>query len=94
MALKTFEFVVHGRVQGVGFRHFVATTARADGIVGWVKNHSDGTVVGLAQGDEDKLAKFKEDLAAGPRHANVSDIRFSNETDLARLQFQSFDITR
>lgn len=40
MALKTFEFVVHGRVQGVGFRHFVATTARADGIVGWVKNHS------------------------------------------------------
>lgn len=40
MALKTFDFVVHGRVQGVGFRHFVATTARADGIVGWVKNHS------------------------------------------------------
>ena len=40
MTLKTFEFVVHGTVQGVGFRHFVATTARADGIVGWVRNRS------------------------------------------------------
>lgn len=41
-----------------------------------------------------QIVNSKEDLAAGPRYANVSDIRFSNESDLARLQFQSFDITR
>ncbi|KAI0087129.1 Acylphosphatase-like domain-containing protein [Irpex rosettiformis] len=92
MALKTFEFVVHGRVQGVGFRHFVATTARTDGIVGWVKNHSNGTVVGLAQGDEEKLAKFKQDLAAGPPYAYVSKLKFSNESDVSQLQYRSFNI--
>ncbi|KAI0686704.1 acylphosphatase isozyme Ch1 [Cytidiella melzeri] len=93
MTLKTFEFVVHGTVQGVGFRQFVASIARADGIVGWVKNHSDGTVVGLAQGKENSLEKFKKYLKAGPLHANVSDVKFSNESEVSRLQFQTFDIT-
>ena len=77
MALKSFEFVVSGSVQGVGFRYFVRGAARADGIVGWVKNHpvsdstpychslsnsrsslQDGTVLGLAQGDEASLEKL------------------------------------
>ncbi|KAI0343457.1 acylphosphatase isozyme Ch1 [Trametopsis cervina] len=94
MPLKTFEFVVSGTVQGVGFRHFVATTARADGIVGWVKNHTNGTVVGMAQGEEASLEKFKQDLATGPRHSQVTDAQFSNESVLSRLQFQTFDVTR
>jgi acylphosphatase len=38
MALKSLEFVVKGTVHGVGFRQFVRDIARADGLVGWVKN--------------------------------------------------------
>ncbi|MBT3227750.1 MAG: acylphosphatase, partial [Candidatus Marinimicrobia bacterium] len=41
-------FRVSGKVQGVGFRFFVSSTAVQLGLTGWVKNHSDGSVVGLA----------------------------------------------
>ena len=44
------EAVVRGRVQGVGFRYFVADVATARGIVGWVANDADGSVVCVVEG--------------------------------------------
>ena len=38
MTLYSLEYLVRGRVHGVGFRYFLRETARAEGIVGWVKN--------------------------------------------------------
>ena len=38
MPFKHIEFIVKGTVHGVGFRYFVKEIARADGLVGWVKN--------------------------------------------------------
>ena len=40
-----------GRVQGVGFRFFVQSNAKAMGITGWVKNMSDGSVTMELQGE-------------------------------------------
>ena len=52
-----------GRVQGVGFRAFVRTSAKALGVTGWVKNMSDGSVTmelqGAAQIVEKLIAKIK-----------------------------------
>ena len=52
-----------GRVQGVGFRFFVQSSAKALGITGWVKNMSDGSVTmelqGTAQIIEQLIAKIK-----------------------------------
>ena len=52
-----------GRVQGVGFRFFVQSNAKAMGVTGWVKNMSDGSVTMELQGEpqivERLIAKIK-----------------------------------
>ena len=52
-----------GRVQGVGFRFFVQSSAKALGVTGWVKNMSDGSVTMELQGEpavvERLIAKIK-----------------------------------
>lgn len=47
MTIVSVEFIVKGTVQGVGFRYFVKGVARAEGLVGWVKND----MVSSAYGD-------------------------------------------
>ncbi|BHF72789.1 Acylphosphatase-1 [Sparganum proliferum] len=43
------------RSAGVFFRKYTAMTARENNIVGWVKNTSTGTVVGVAEGPDSKM---------------------------------------
>ncbi len=66
------DFVVHGRVQGVGFRYFAVTCAEALGVTGWVRNTPDGSVEVHAEGDEDQLRDLASDLSRGPRYARVT----------------------
>jgi acylphosphatase len=47
--------VVHGRVQGVGFRYFVQRAAAPLGLVGTVRNLRDGTVEIVAEGTREAL---------------------------------------
>ena len=68
---------VHGRVQGVGFRVFTATCARALGLAGWVANRPDGTVEVHAEGPPDRLAELEFDLGRGPRFARVERVEGS-----------------
>lgn len=65
-------FHAHGRVQGVGFRWFVADRARALDLAGWVRNEPDGTVSGEAQGDFSRLEALREALEAGRGPARIS----------------------
>lgn len=92
MPLKSIHFSVHGVVQGVGFRYFVKGVARAEGLVGWVKNDPAGHVIGVAQGEEAAIEKLKKQLAAGPLHAIVTKVEITGEETIGRLQFSSFDI--
>ena len=66
---------VDGRVQGVGFRYWAERTARQLGLKGWVKNLPGGSVEVLAQGPDDVVATFLEQLQSGPRFATVTTIR-------------------
>lgn len=61
------SFVVHGRVQGVGFRWHVVRVAEDLGISGEVWNRRDGTVEGMASSDDpEALKSFEDRLRAGP----------------------------
>jgi len=65
------EAAVRGRVQGVGFRVFVASRAAALGLTGWVRNGSDGSVECLAEGPRPALETLLAALELGPAGARV-----------------------
>ena len=49
--------IVHGRVQGVGFRAFVEHEALRRGLEGWVRNRRDGSVEAVFAGSTLKLLR-------------------------------------
>jgi acylphosphatase len=65
------EVVATGRVQGVGFRMFVARVAARHALTGWVANEPDGSVRCVAEGPRDRLEAFVRELADGPPGAAV-----------------------
>ena len=67
-------FQVRGRVQGVGFRWWAVQAARHRGLVGWVRNRSDGTVELHAAGPREELEGFRSDLEEGPPSARVEGV--------------------
>jgi acylphosphatase len=69
------RLVVHGLVQGVGFRASLAAEARRLGVTGWVRNRPDGAVEALAEGADEALAALTNWARRGPRFAEVSDVR-------------------
>ena len=64
-------YFVEGRVQGVGFRFFVERVALQCGVKGYVRNLSDGRVEVCAIGEEQTLARLREQLETGPRGSRV-----------------------
>ncbi len=73
--LARLDAVVRGRVQGVGFRIFVAREAVALGLVGWVANEPDGSVRTVAEGSTPDLEAFLARLEAGSSGAWVEGVR-------------------
>jgi acylphosphatase len=66
------RFIISGRVQGVGFRYFAIRAARHAGVVGTVRNLSDGTVEAIAEGSETAVSEFRAQLERGPSYGHVS----------------------
>lgn len=68
------QIFVTGKVQGVGYRLYIATKAQNLGITGWIKNNSDGSVEGVFEGEEDLLKKIIEWCKEGPPFAQVDNV--------------------
>ncbi len=68
---RAMRFVVHGRVQGVGFRVASVRMARRCGLSGWVRNRANGAVEAVAEGRASDLARFSRWLKTGPPGARV-----------------------
>lgn len=51
---------ISGTVQGVFYRSTAQKIAQEIGLVGWVRNCSDGTVEAVAQGTKKQLDDFVE----------------------------------
>lgn len=79
-----FQAKIYGRVQGVGYRYFAEKNAQKLNILGYAKNLKDGTVEIVAQGGEESLQKFIEQLKIGPFLAKVAkiDIIFRKPKDI------------
>lgn len=71
---ERLEASIRGRVQGVGFRHFIRVRAAALGLVGWVSNEPDGSVSVIAEGPRDVLKSLERLLHEGPSGARVEDV--------------------
>ena len=72
-ARKAVRVVVKGRVTGVGFRDWTASTAESLGLAGWVRNRRDGSVEALLSGDPAKIEDMiTRRLPVGPPAATVT----------------------
>jgi acylphosphatase len=76
--------VVHGRVQGVGFRAFVEDMAERLDLEGWVRNRRGGVVEAVFAGPEQAVAAAIEACRTGPRSARVTDIDVTEGEGLLR----------
>ena len=65
---------VHGRVQGVGYRAWMAQSAAARNLEGWVRNRRDGSVEAVFAGPVEVVAAMIEACRRGPSSARVDDI--------------------
>lgn len=63
---------IQGRVQGVSYRASAAHEARRLGLVGWVRNEPDGSVLLEAQGEDAPLAELLAWCREGPPGARVT----------------------
>ncbi|MCS1352062.1 acylphosphatase [Mechercharimyces sp. CAU 1602] len=69
-----YHIIVHGKVQGVGFRKYTVRVARQLGVKGWVRNLPEGTVEIFVQGEQEKVDRFLRRMRKGPLLARVSDL--------------------
>lgn len=66
--------IIHGRVQGVGYRAWAEKNARKLELHGWVRNLSDGTVEALFSGPAPNVRMMLERCRKGPLAAKVNHI--------------------
>ncbi|MCX2717573.1 acylphosphatase [Helicobacter sp. MIT 21-1697] len=83
---KRYEFLIFGKVQGVGFRRFVKyrvdkLNEAGEILSGNVCNLSDGSVRVIAQGEEGTLEKLYQILESGPIKSEVERIQ-SHQLDI------------
>lgn len=87
---KGIHAFVTGQVQGVGFRYYVHHAARRHYLTGWVKNLVDGRVEIMAEGEEEEIRSFVDELKKGSRWSMVDDVQI--EWLHYQKKFRSFDI--
>jgi acylphosphatase len=81
---------VTGRVQGVGFRAFVANSAGFIGVSGWVRNVGYETVETVAEGTRQQVDQFIRVVKTGPSVSRVVESRIEEETPTG--EFADFKI--
>lgn len=69
---RTVTVVIHGLVQGVGYRMWTQRAASRHGLSGHVRNRADGTVEALFSGEAEPVAAMIVACRAGPPGARVT----------------------
>ncbi len=74
LELRWVRWRVTGRVQGVGFRHFVYRAATARSLVGDVRNLEDGSVEIRVRGSSKELKALLAEVRCGPEGSRIDDV--------------------
>jgi len=86
------EYLIRGKVQGVGFRFFVSRCAVNIGVRGSVRNLPDGRVKVIAEGELSLISDFEKIIFKGPPEARVEDVKvFEIQTITNRKSFSILD---
>ena len=73
------RLIVHGRVQGVGFRYSLARQAQSRGVAGSVANRPDGAVEVVLEGEQEAVESLVRWCEEGPRSAVVERVEVVSE---------------
>jgi len=87
---RQLHALISGRVQGVGFRYFVAQCFGSKKIFGWVRNLHDGRVELLAEGKKDDLEFLLAKVSMGPSSSYVENV--AKKWGIASLEYSAFKI--
>jgi acylphosphatase len=86
-ARRIVRMYIEGRVQGVGYRAFLAHEAARLGLAGWARNRRDGAVEAVAAGSPAAVEAFIAAARRGPFAARVDALRVvdAGAADLAEV---------
>jgi acylphosphatase len=68
------RIMIRGRVQGIGYRAWLAEAADASDLAGWVRNRRDGSVEAVLAGPAEAMAEIIAACRRGPSAARVEAI--------------------
>ena len=77
--VRTVRVRIEGRVQGVGYRAWVESTARTMALTGWVRNRRDRTVEITLQGPANQVDEMLRLCEQGPPGAQVTKVEILDE---------------
>lgn len=83
---------VSGKVQGVYYRQNTLQKAQELGILGWVRNLSDGRVEAVMEGSKVDIEKMLAWCKEGPLDAKVEEVKIIHEE--YKNEFSTFDIIK
>ncbi len=87
---------ISGRVQGVNYRNSAKRQADELGLIGWVRNTSEGTVELLVGGEGPEVEALITWCGTGPQRAEVTEVeaRPATEAQLETLPEVGFQVRR
>ena len=88
--LVRVHIFISGRVHGVFFRDNTRKKAEELGILGWVKNLSDGQVEAVFEGEKEKVENLIKWTKKGPFLAKVNNVEV--EWQEYKGEFTNFEI--
>lgn len=88
--MARLRLLVHGRVQGVFFRHSASEEACGLALTGWVRNLANGDVEIVAEGPLRELKILAAWANQGPRMARVDSVE--EEWSEYRGEYRDFSV--
>jgi acylphosphatase len=80
--------LVHGSVQGVGFRYATVSRAASLGLGGWVRNRPDGSVEAVFEGPAERVESMVAWCGRGPSGSRVDRVETTAQAPVGERDFR------